>query len=134
MTQRRRKRRNNEIIQSILKIKKEDDGTPKKRFCRKVKAPKCAQSLKKPIKSLAEPFEGSEFYPMAEPFPPEPFLSSTEQKKGSVGNIQNPGGSGLSSNGFVWNPHSSVLDTLVLVQNHQGSVCFRRNLFLLCGT
>ena len=33
------------------------------------------------IKNLAEPFEGSQFYPIAEPSHAEPFLSSAEQKK-----------------------------------------------------
>ena len=101
---------------SSLKIKKEDDRTPKKRFCRKVKASKCVQRLKKTIKNLAEPFEGSEFYPMAEPSPPEPFFKFSSAKKGSVRNIQNPGGSGLSFNGFVRNPHGFVLNLIVLIR------------------
>ena len=54
---------------------------PPKRFRRKVKASKCIQSLKKRIKNSAEPFEGSDFYPMAEPSLAEPFLSSAKQKK-----------------------------------------------------
>jgi hypothetical protein len=60
-----------------------------------VKASKCVQSLKKTIKNLAEPFEGSGFYPMAEPSLPEPFFKFCRAKKGSVGKIQNPDGSGL---------------------------------------
>jgi hypothetical protein len=49
---------------------------------------------------LAEPFEGSGFYPMAEPSLPEPFFKFCRAKKGSVGKMQNPDGSGLSSNGL----------------------------------
>ena len=73
-----------------------------------MKASKCVQRLKKAIKNLAEPFEGSEFYPMAEPSLPEPFFKFRRARKGSVGNIQNPDGSGLSSNGFVRNPDGFV--------------------------
>ena len=99
-----------------------------------MKASKCVQSLKKSIKNLTEPFEGSEFYPMAEPSPPEPFFKFRRAKKGSGGNIQNPDGSGLSSNGFVRSPRSPVLNPILLVQNRQGSVCFCQNLFFLCET
>ena len=81
-----------------------------------MKASKCVQSFKKTIKNLAEPFEGSEFYPMAVPSPPEPFFKFRSAKKGSVGNIQNPAGSGLSFNGFVRNPHGFVLNLIVLAR------------------
>ena len=69
-----------------------------------MKASKCVQSLKKTIKNLAEPFL------------PEPFFKFRRAKKGSVGNIQNPDGSGLSSNGFVRNPHGFVLNPIVLAR------------------
>jgi hypothetical protein len=47
------------------------------------------------IKNLTEPFKGSGFYPTAEPSPAEPFFKFRGAKKGSVGKIQNPDGSGL---------------------------------------
>ena len=73
-----------------------------KRFRRKVKASKCVQSLKKRIKNSPEPFEGSEFYPIAEPSG-RTFLKFRRAKKDSVRKIQNPDGFGLNSNGFVPN-------------------------------
>ena len=54
---------------------------PSKRFCRFLKASKCVQSSKKRIKNLTEPFEGSAFYPLAEPSLTKPFLGSVQQKK-----------------------------------------------------
>ena len=69
-----------------------------------MKASKCVQRLRTTIKNLAEPS------------PPEPFFKFSSAKKGSVGNIQNPDGSGLSFNGFVRNPHCFVLNLIVLVR------------------
>jgi hypothetical protein len=57
---------------------------PSKRFCRFPKASKCVQSLKKRIKTSTEPFEGSAFYPTAEPSLTEPFFRFCTAKKGSV--------------------------------------------------
>ena len=81
---------------------------PLKKVLQKSESFQMRPKFQKTIKILAEPFEGSEFYPMAEPSLPEPFFKFRRAKKGSVGKIQNPDGSGL-------NP-------IVLVQNHQGSV------------
>ena len=81
-----------EKIEDLIALCKKKGGcqNPSKRFRRKVKASKCVQSLKKTIKNLAEPFEGSGLYPMAEPSLPEPFFKFRRAKKGSVGKIQNP--------------------------------------------
>ena len=57
---------------------------PSKRFCRFQKCSKCVQSLKKRIKNSTEPFEGSAFYPIAEPSLTEPFFRFCTPKKGSV--------------------------------------------------
>jgi hypothetical protein len=54
---------------------------PSKRFFGFPKVSKCVPSLKKTIKTCTEPFEGSAFYPLAEPFLTEPFLGSVQQKK-----------------------------------------------------
>jgi hypothetical protein len=54
---------------------------PSKRFCRFPKVSKCVQSLKKRIKNSTEPFEGSVFYPLAEPSLTEPFLGFVKQQK-----------------------------------------------------
>ncbi len=51
---------------------------PSKRFCRFLKASKCVQSLKKRIKNSTEPFEGSAFYPLAEPSLTKPSGFSTK--------------------------------------------------------
>src|SRR5271163_408973 len=64
--------------------KKEVLKNPSKRFCRFPKASKCVQSLKKRIKNSTEPFEGSAFYPIAEPSLTEPFFRFCTAKKGSV--------------------------------------------------
>ena len=61
---------------------------PSKRFCRFLKASKCVQSLKKGIKNSTEPFEGSVFYPVTEPFLTEPFFGFCTAKKGSVGKYE----------------------------------------------
>jgi hypothetical protein len=45
---------------------------------------KCVQNLKKRIKNSTEPFEGSAFYPTAEPSLAEPFFGFCTGKKGSV--------------------------------------------------
>jgi hypothetical protein len=57
---------------------------PSKRFCRFQKCSKCVHSLKKRIKNSTEPFEGSAFYPIAEPSLTEPFFRFCTPKKGSV--------------------------------------------------
>jgi hypothetical protein len=57
---------------------------PSKRFCRFAKTSKCVQSLEKSIKNSTEPFEGSAFYPLAEPSLTEPFFRFCTAKKGSV--------------------------------------------------
>ena len=57
---------------------------PSKRFCRFLKASKCVQSLKKRIKNSTEPFEGSVFYPVAEPFLTKLFFRFYTAKRGSV--------------------------------------------------
>jgi hypothetical protein len=57
---------------------------PSKRFCRFPKVLKCVQNLKKRIKNSTEPFEGSVFYPTAEPSLAEPFFRFCTAKKGSV--------------------------------------------------
>jgi hypothetical protein len=45
---------------------------------------KCVQNFKKRIKNSTEPFEGSAFYPTAEPSLAEPFFGFFTGKKGSV--------------------------------------------------
>jgi hypothetical protein len=54
---------------------------PLKRFYKFQKASKCVQSLKKRIKNSTEPFEGSAFYPTAEPSLTVPFLGSVQQER-----------------------------------------------------
>ena len=83
----------------------------------------------KRIKNLAELFEGSEFYPIAEPSLAELFLKFRTAKKGSFGKMQNPDGFGLNSNGFVLNPDCSVLNPNGFGVNPKGSMFFRRSLF-----
>ena len=66
-------------------------------------------------KSLAEPLEGSEFYPIAEPSLAKPFLSPVEEKRfrwkiqNSVGSVLNPNGFGLNPKGSVFLPTESFL-------------------------
>ena len=47
---------------------------PPKRFDRFLKSSKRVKSLKERIKNSTEPFQGSAFYPIAEPSLTEPFL------------------------------------------------------------
>ncbi len=54
---------------------------PSKRFRRFPKVSKCFQSLKKRINNSTEPFEGSAFYPLAEPSLTEPFFRFCTAKK-----------------------------------------------------
>ena len=68
----------------------------------------------KRIKNSAEPFDGSGFYPIAEPALAEPFFKFRRAKTVPL-RIQNPDGFELNSNVFVVNPN--------------GSVFFRRKLF-----
>jgi hypothetical protein len=61
---------------------------PSKRFCRFLKASKCVQSFKKRIKNSTELFEGSAFYPLAEPSLAKPFFKFRTAKKGFVENYK----------------------------------------------
>ena len=56
----------------------------KKRFRRRHKACKCVQSFKKRIKRSTEPLKDLTLYPSEDPFFFKTFLSSVDQKIGSV--------------------------------------------------
>ena len=77
---------NNEYLCALLTLKKNKGGfqNPPKTFCRFLKSSKCVKSLKKRIKNSTEPFQGSAFYPIAEPSVTEPFLRFCIAKKGFV--------------------------------------------------
>ncbi len=62
--------------------------SPPKRFCRFAKASKCVQSFKNRIKNSTEPFEGSAFYPVAEPSHTEPSFRFRTAKKGFGGKYE----------------------------------------------
>ena len=62
-------------------LKKKWLTEPPKKVLEKSKSIQMRPKPQKRMKNLAEPFEGSEFHPTAEPSLVEPFLSFAEQKR-----------------------------------------------------